>query len=254
MDTGIGATLRETRTRRKVDLDEVEAATKIRARYLLALENEEWDLLPGGAYTRGFIRTYASYLGLDGERLAEEYRRSTAPPGGERAPRRVEPALTGRRSNRPRRPSGPVWVAAVSIVLVGALVAIGLTGRGDGGSSRTSPATGSRETGSQPSPDDNAPADRLGVTLQVTAAAEVWVCLLDGKGEPLIDGQVLEAGAEEGPFRSGGFTVSFGNGAVDVLLDGNRAEIPETSSPIGFEVEADGSLRQLSEAERPTCT
>ena len=76
MDTGIGPTLREARNRRKVDLSEVEAAIKIRVRYLQAMENEEWDALPGGAYTRGFIRTYASYLGLDGERLADDYRRS----------------------------------------------------------------------------------------------------------------------------------------------------------------------------------
>ena len=48
MDTGIGATLREARNRRKVDLSEVEAAIKIRVRYLQAIENEEWDLLPGG--------------------------------------------------------------------------------------------------------------------------------------------------------------------------------------------------------------
>ena len=44
-------------------------------RYLRALENEEWDVLPGGAYTRSFIRTYATFLGLDGERLADTYRR-----------------------------------------------------------------------------------------------------------------------------------------------------------------------------------
>ena len=47
------------RNRRKIDLSEVEAATKIRVRYLRAIENEEWDVLPGGIYTRGFIRTYA---------------------------------------------------------------------------------------------------------------------------------------------------------------------------------------------------
>ncbi len=88
MDTGIGATLREARNRRKIDLSEVEAATKIRLRYLRAMENEEWDLLPGGSYPRGFIRTYASFLGLDGERLADDYRRGAeAAVGSERTPR-----------------------------------------------------------------------------------------------------------------------------------------------------------------------
>ena len=62
MDTGIGAALRGARNRRNVDLSEVAASTKIRGRYLRAIENEEWDTLPGGAYTRGFNRTYAGYL------------------------------------------------------------------------------------------------------------------------------------------------------------------------------------------------
>ncbi len=107
MDTGIGTTLREARSRRKADLSEVEAAIKIRVRYLRAMENEEWDVLPGGAYTRGFIRTYAAYLGLDGERLADEYRRSTAPAGGERAPKRVEPVASA-------APPGAVRTSAVA--------------------------------------------------------------------------------------------------------------------------------------------
>ncbi len=75
MEKAVGNTLREARNRRKIDLPQVEEATKIRIRYLRAIENEEWDVLPGDAYVRAFIRTYASFLGLDGERLAEEHRR-----------------------------------------------------------------------------------------------------------------------------------------------------------------------------------
>src|SRR6201987_872403 len=79
MDSGVGTILREARNRRKVELSEVEAATRIRFRYLRAIEDEEWDVLPGGVYTRGFIRTYASFLGLDGERLVGDYRESVEP-------------------------------------------------------------------------------------------------------------------------------------------------------------------------------
>src|SRR3954451_3398867 len=79
MDSGVGTILREARNRRKVELSEVEAATRIRFRYLRAIEDEEWDVLPGGVYTRGFIRTYASFLGLDGDRLANDYRESVEP-------------------------------------------------------------------------------------------------------------------------------------------------------------------------------
>ena len=70
----IGETLRETRMRAAIDMTEVEAATKIRAKYLRALENEEWDLLPGPTFVKTFLRTYAEYLGLDPRLLVEEYR------------------------------------------------------------------------------------------------------------------------------------------------------------------------------------
>ena len=70
----IGDQLRETRMRNRIDITEVEAATKIRAKYLRALENEEWDLLPGPTFVKTFLRTYADYLGLDARNLVEEYR------------------------------------------------------------------------------------------------------------------------------------------------------------------------------------
>src|SRR5947209_2442078 len=61
----IGATLREARMRQRIDISEIEAQTKIRAKYLRALENEEWDLLPGPTFVKSFLRTYAAALGLD---------------------------------------------------------------------------------------------------------------------------------------------------------------------------------------------
>src|ERR687890_791336 len=70
----IGAMLRETRMRERIDITEVESARKIRAKYLRALENEEWDLLPGPTFVRTFLRTYGDYLGLDSKMLVEEYK------------------------------------------------------------------------------------------------------------------------------------------------------------------------------------
>ena len=70
----IGQTLREARMRQRIDMTEVESATKIRAKYLRALENEEWDLLPGPTFVKSFLRTYAEYLDLDARSLVEEYR------------------------------------------------------------------------------------------------------------------------------------------------------------------------------------
>ncbi len=70
----IGETLRDARMRARIDVSEIEAKTKIRAKYLRALENEEWGLLPGPTFVKSFLRTYAQALGLDGKALVEEYR------------------------------------------------------------------------------------------------------------------------------------------------------------------------------------
>src|ERR687890_2463941 len=103
----IGETLRESRMRRRIDMSEVEAATKIRAKYLRALENEEWGLLPGPTFVKTFLRTYAEYLELDARSLVEEYKqRYERPAHGELAP---FGGLGGARSRqqrqRPRRRS-----------------------------------------------------------------------------------------------------------------------------------------------------
>src|SRR2546430_14958875 len=71
----IGSSLREARMRSHIDITEVETATKIRAKYLRALENEEWDLLPGPVYVKSFLRTYGDYLGLDSRMLVDDYKR-----------------------------------------------------------------------------------------------------------------------------------------------------------------------------------
>jgi cytoskeleton protein RodZ len=250
VDTGIGATLREARSRRKVELSEVEATIKIRARFLRAIENEEWDALPGVAYTRGFIRTYAYYLGLDGERLADEYRHGIAPPG-DRVPKRIEPVPTGARRGGSRL-SGRALVIAVCLVMVALVVGIGLAG-GDGDSPPPSPqAKGARETqAKQTAP--ASPAAEPGVAMRLAATAEVWVCLLDAQLRPLVDGEILAGGAEAGPFRSDGFEIALGNGSVEMSIDDEPAEIPPSSSPVGYRIDEGGELIALEEGERPDC-
>ncbi|HSC51771.1 MAG TPA: helix-turn-helix domain-containing protein [Gaiellaceae bacterium] len=69
----IGNSLREARVRQQLELGEVELATKIRARYLRALEEESFDALPAQTYVKGFLRTYADYLGLDGQLYVDEF-------------------------------------------------------------------------------------------------------------------------------------------------------------------------------------
>jgi cytoskeleton protein RodZ len=69
----IGNSLREARLRQQLDFPELEQATKIRSRYLRALEEEQFDTLPAETYVKGFLRAYAEYLGLDGQLYVDEY-------------------------------------------------------------------------------------------------------------------------------------------------------------------------------------
>jgi hypothetical protein len=96
----IGNSLRTARERQGLGYPEIELATKIRAKYIRALEEEDFTAIPGDAYIRGFLRTYADYLGLDGDVYVDEYGsrfitswRDELPPRPEkrRVPRRERP-------------------------------------------------------------------------------------------------------------------------------------------------------------------
>lgn len=257
MEDGVGNKLRDARTRRRLSLQDVEDATKIRSRYLQAIENEEWDELPGDTYARAFIRTYGAHLGLDGERLADEQRRQRgAKRPGEGLPR-VDPRQrkVARRHSRSWQVPPRLVTALVLVLVVGALIAIGLAG---GGSGERSSGGGTAGAAGDIEPDAGARSQLRaappGHALKLLAKAEVWVCLLDGKGNPLVDGSILAPGEAEGPFRSGSFTLALGNGAVTMTVDGKQAKLPEPSSPIGFAVGSRGTVRELPEGERPTCT
>jgi hypothetical protein len=100
----IGNSLREARLRRGIEFAQVEQATKIRGKYLRAVEDEQFDVLPSETYVKGFLRTYAEYLGLDGQLYVDEYnsrfvigeddvRPRRSPPRAERRNRRFETTL-----------------------------------------------------------------------------------------------------------------------------------------------------------------
>ena len=119
----IGSSLREARIRQDLGFEELEARTKVRARYLRHLEEERFEQLPGHAYTKGFLHVYADALGLDGRLYVEEYNsRYVVGEESGGAPRvsRIPPGRQRRR--RERRESGTVGVALAAILLVTALV------------------------------------------------------------------------------------------------------------------------------------
>lgn len=256
MDQGVGASLLDARSRRKLSLADVEAVTKIRARYLRALENEEWDELPGDAYARAFVRTYAGYLGLDAERLAEEVRQgSGALRPGERLPR-VDPRphrAQPQRLRRGPRVSPKLVAALVSAGLVALLIGIGISGGGGGGGAQRHPAKQSAGGGHHGRQGKGGTAPPPGHVLTLVATGEVWVCLLGNGGSRIVDGLILYPGEKAGPFRSASFTMAFGNGAVKMMVDGKQAHIEESSSPVGFSIGNGGALRDLPAGERPSC-
>ena len=119
----IGSSLKEARLRQGVDLNEAEAATKIRAKYLRALEDERFEILPAQTYVKGFLRAYADYLGLDGQLYVDEFNSRYVPGDDELAlvrPRR-NPAQS--RAHR-RMESGVVLLALAGIAVAAALVVV----------------------------------------------------------------------------------------------------------------------------------
>ncbi len=116
----IGNSLREARVRQSLDLTDVERATKIRPKYLRALEDEQFEILPAQTYVKGFLSTYAEFLGLDGQLYVDEYN-SRYVTREEDVPFRPRRSNAGRRRNR-RLESGVVVVALAGIAVVFALV------------------------------------------------------------------------------------------------------------------------------------
>lgn len=134
----IGNSLREARLRQGLEIPRIEADTKIRGKYLRALEEEQFDVLPGDTYVKGFLRTYADYLGLDGQLYLDEYNSRFA------AAEEIAFAqsATPRKRRRRRVESNLVVVALAAIVAVTVLVVVGLSGLGsDSGGETPLPGT-----------------------------------------------------------------------------------------------------------------
>jgi cytoskeleton protein RodZ len=146
----IGNSLRDARLRRDLDFPELEQGTKIRAKYLRALEEENFEQLPASTYIKGFLRAYADYLGLDGQLYVDEYnvRYGSGDDVLERRVRRGR-AASRRTTERHRRlESNVVWFALAGIAAVTALVIAAW--RFGGGGKPSPPASPPRATAAAP--------------------------------------------------------------------------------------------------------
>jgi cytoskeletal protein RodZ len=253
--------LREARMRAHIDISEIETETKIRAKYLRALENEEWDLLPGPTFVKSFLRTYAEVLGLDAKLIVEEFKlRHERPSEFDLQPIRATNA--GRERYKGPRPAVPRWAIGVLLViaLVIALYALG-TG-GGGGSPPTTPTTPTTPAGSTsprktkttttPATSKTVAPRQHEVALRIIPTGLVNVCLV-GDGKILIKSQNLQAGKKTKVFRAHKFELTLGNNAVSLHVSGKLLKVPDVSAGIGYELTTAGN-KVLAPAKRPTCT
>jgi cytoskeleton protein RodZ len=272
----IGATLREARMRARIDISDIEAETKIRAKYLRALENEEWGLLPGPAYVRSFLRTYAEALDLDAKLLLEEYKLRYERPSDHDlmpigAPRR-RGSRGGRngpmRSHEPRRIPPGVVVGVIIVLLAGALYLLGRN-RDDTGSPPVTATTTGRTTttpvparttqsrsssSKQSTKPAGASASSRVVKLEVipTGPTAVYACVIDATGTARLPGNTLRQGGSAGPYRSKTFSVLLGNGNARLRIDGKVKDVPEVS-PIGLKV-TKKSVKQIAASQIKGCS
>jgi cytoskeletal protein RodZ len=254
----IGETLREARMRRRIDMTEVEAATKIRAKYLRALENEEWDLLPGPTFVKTFLRTYAEFLDLDPRLLVEEYRqRYERPSTQDLTPFGGARGGGQRRRRRQRRPIGPFLVLLGGVVAV--LAVLYLLGVVWGNNPEES--TPNRVSGTPtPTPSATATPARKSkkkktaaptrVTLRLTATSRVYACVEDATGKAVVNRQTLEPGKSTKTFRSQRFRLNLGSGAVRMTVAGKRYKAADVGAPIGYEIQPGKKPVRLKESQR----
>jgi cytoskeletal protein RodZ len=254
----IGATLREARMRARVDVSEIEAKTKIRAKYLRALENEEWSLLPGPTFVKSFLRTYAQALGLDGRALVEEYRLHHEGPS-ETA---FDPITSTPQRTRQRAPgSGPSLPYMISVGAIGVLIIVlivllidgGGSSNNKGSSSAAKTKAGHSTRHATPAPAAAGSSSQAVVALSLKPTAEVYVCLIGDNGRKLIPGTTLTPGASTPTFHARRFKLNLGNNAVTLFINGRPRSVPPSTQAIGYSITKANGRQPLAPGELPTC-
>jgi cytoskeleton protein RodZ len=248
----IGNSLREARLRQGLEIPRIEAETKIRGKYLRALEEEQFEVLPGDTYVKGFLRTYADYLGLEGQLYLDEYnsRFTTA----EEAP--VAQSTAPKRRSRPVE-SNFIVIALAGIVAVTVLVLVGLREAGEDPPNERPivPATtGQTTTEASPTETGAAAADQARpvrrAKLVLTAArGDCWMQVRAGgvNGKLLFEGTV-EQGQTQRFVKYKRLWLELGApGNMNAKLNGRRVQGWPTQSAVVVVTAAQG-VRTISTA------
>jgi cytoskeleton protein RodZ len=247
-----GERLKREREMREVSMDELTKATRISRRFIEALENEDWEKLPGGVFGHGFVRSIARYLGLGEEALLGEYDLARAEKVQSPPPKPEE-----------RIPSPPKWVPAAAIVII-LLAVLVLFYAGRYGWRQYAAHRGAKQTdASLPSPspsagissatpaaaDSSSPASSISATasldLSVSTSAATRVRIL-ADGKLLLDME-LPAGDTRHFSANEQFEVTAGDSSA-VLLELNGQAMPPVGAPgaSGTIVLSQKDLRQAS--------
>lgn len=244
--------------RERIDVSEIEATTKIRAKYLRALENEEWGLLPGPTFVKSFLRTYAEALGLDGKSMVEEYRLHHERPSDAM----LEPIVsTPQRQRRRAAPSGPSrgYMAAVGVIGLIIVVLIVLLVSGKGSPSHTTSTVATTTTHHKRAPSKHhASSGRTSATSSLVAlslkpSGAVYVCLIGDNGRKVIPGSELQAGESTPTYHARRFEITLGNSSVTMYVDGQPRSVPPSSQAIGYSITKAHGRQPLAAAQLPTC-
>jgi hypothetical protein len=244
----IGSILRETRMRARIDISEVEAHTKIRAKYLRAIENEDWDLLPGPVFVKSFLKTYGDYLGLDSRPLIDEFKRRYENPSDHEvrpiATRSRDRERAGLDQRRLRVPPAAL-IALVLLVVVGVLY---LIGHGSNNKTPNTPVVSGLQHHHHHRPQHpgrttptrtrtaTTPAVPKIATLSLTrVTSRLWVCVEDATGKPLINGVIYNPGDTIPTVKAAELLVNLGNNNVAVRVNGKPYTLPSPAA-IGLRI------------------
>ncbi len=237
----IGSSLREARVRQGLDFPQIETGTKIRGKYLRALEDEQFDVLPGGSYIKGFLRTYADYLGLDGQLYVDEF-------NSRYVPAEEVPVIRARRTAQARShrqmQSGMLVVALVGIAVVTALVIAAWT---SGSPSKQNLAGIQPAAKKKTHKRTQAPAPaakKARITLRAVRSSVALIAVRKGSptGRILLEGVELVPG-EAKHFKRERLWINTGSpGNLRVIVNGKRVTYPG-GTPQAFVVTANGIFK-----------
>jgi hypothetical protein len=254
------------------DIAEFEERTKIRAKYLRALEDEEWALLPGYTFAKAFLRTYADMLGLDGRMLVDEFKRQYQDPSelelapvlpsrgeGRRSRERPAEHARDRDRERRRRPAGPssrVLLVALLVVLIAAALFVVHELRKK---NPAPPHTSTSQTTTTKTTSTRAHTAPRKVALALVATAPVRICLIgyrtrSGGAQERVNA-VLDPGAVRPVYHADNhFLVSFDGGAGRMVINGRSISVAASTVAVSFEIFLSGHFLELPAGSGPHCT